>query len=579
MKKGFRIVIFSLLFLGGVGMITWYLIMRRQVPQHAQCIPKNAIAVLTLNLRELALDRATGGHLFPELADKPSKELERFTKAIEKNDGAGLAETADVLGFMYLEGESAFFGVSASLNDSAKFGKLLREQLNKEFSLQHISSNGASMLRFDTSSAIIGWNKDIVLFLYPVSNEGADKTAEHCAKLLKQTKEASVLTDENFCTHELASFDAGLWVQPQQLMAFTGGGSLFRVVFNNMKYLSLAIDFQDGEVIIRNLITEEKISTGVLHNAPVLLTCEPKQVIGFYRSALDLQNDSLVEELSPLVSLDSGKALPPVKHSLLEDYAANPPLNMLPLDDEQIMQLAKSLDGNFTVLVHDTFSYDMDFITYDYDADFNRIPKQVTKRENEHGLTASFGLKDQATAKKLLTAWMEADSIPFSGNTWMVKSSGASARYMMIADNVLSVSNWKQTDGKPRPIPESWMHLDMFLPVGKVVIPELMGWVNYFYPQINDNKNLLSQNMENILVSEPLIVGNTRSSQIRLTMRNRKVNALVQLEELFLKIKNVQIKNSGRTNCSVAIHRDYYARWIIVKDMPTTIFNLHIFNF
>lgn len=512
MKKGIRIAFFSLLFLGGVALITWYMIMRRQVPQHAQCIPKNAIAVLTLNLRELALDRATGGHLFPELADKPSKELERFTKAIEKNGGAGLAETADVLGFFYLEGEAAFFGVSASLNDSAKFGKLLREHLSKEFSLRPFSSNGISMLRFDTSSAIIGWNNEIVLFLYPVSDEDANKTSEHCAKLLKQTKEASVLMDENFCAHELSSFDAGLWVQPQRLIEFNGGGPLPRTMLNNMKYISLAMDFQDGEVIIRNLITEEKISSGIPYNAPVLLTCEPKQVVGFFRGALDLQNDSL-----------------------LDDYCISPPLNMLELDNIRTAELAKHLDGNFTVLMHDTFSFDLEFMTYEYDADFNPIPKQGTKRETQRGLTFSFGLKDQNAARALLTEWMKADSIPFNGNTWMHNDRGAT-HFRMITDNVLSISSWKQADGKPRSIPESWMHLNMFLPVGKVVIPDLIKTVSYFIPQINDDKNLLAENLENILVSEPLVVGNQRSSQIRLTMRNRKVNALVQLEELIRKI-------------------------------------------
>lgn len=542
MKKGIRIAFFSLLFVAGAAMIIWFLIMRRQVPQHAQCIPKNAIAVLTLNIRELALDRAPGGHLFPELADKPSKELERFTKAIEKNDGAGITATADVLGFFYREGESAFFGVSVALDDSAKFGKLLREQLNKDLSLRAFSSKGTSVLRFDTSSAIIGWNNDLALLMYPVSNEGAEKTAEQCVKLLKQTEEQSVLTDENFRAHESSSFDAGLWIQPEEFKTFTGGGSMMRIAFNNMKYLSLAMDFQDGEVIIRNLITEEKISTGVPHNAPVLLTCDPKQVLGFYRGTLDLQNAAfVVDSTFDLVPLDSGNAASStgqarlIKHTLLDDYAGNPPLSSLPLDEEQITTLTKALDGNFTILVHDTFSYDMNFITYEFDEDFNRIAKPGTKHETQRGLTFSFGLKDEKTAKALLTEWMKADSIPYSGNTWQIDDHG-SIHYMTIADHVLSVSNWKRADGKPRAIPESWMHLDAFLPVGKVFISDMMGLVNYFIPQINDDKNLLAENIGDVLISQPLVVGNTRSSQIRLTMKNRKVNALVQLEELFRKI-------------------------------------------
>src|SRR6266498_3237328 len=153
MKKALRTGLVVIMLLAGTAMLFWYFLMRRDVPKHARCIPKDAIAVLTLNLRELALDHASGEHLFPEMADKKtfSKEIDPFLKAVETNGGSGLAETADVLGFFFRDGEEAYWGVCASVKDSTKFGKLLREQLAKQFSIKPFSIIGSTMIRFDTT--------------------------------------------------------------------------------------------------------------------------------------------------------------------------------------------------------------------------------------------------------------------------------------------------------------------------------------------------------------------------------------------------------------------------------------------
>ncbi|HET6992926.1 MAG TPA: hypothetical protein VFJ43_16460, partial [Bacteroidia bacterium] len=180
MRKGIRIAFLCILLLSGIAMLYWYFLMKRELPKHARCIPKDVVAVLTLNMRELSLDRSSGGHLFPEMAGKRivHKELEPFSRAVEANGGLGLNETADVLAFFYHNGDAAFFGVAASVKDSLKFGKLIREHLPKEFSIEPFTLRGVTLVRFDTSAAVIGWNKDIALFLYPFSNHGATETAD-----------------------------------------------------------------------------------------------------------------------------------------------------------------------------------------------------------------------------------------------------------------------------------------------------------------------------------------------------------------------------------------------------------------
>ncbi len=514
MKKGITIGIISILFIAGIGSLIWFFMMRRQVPQQAQYIPKNAILVVTLNLRELAIDHIGNEHLFPESANNKSvsKTLDPFIKAIEKNEGAGIKESADVLAFIYREGDAAFLGVVAVLKDSSKFGNLIRQNISKQLSIYPLLAKEMSMVQFDTTSAILAWKDEVALFLFPIGNQNAEATAIQCTKLLSENENASVLSIENFKDHELASFDAGIWMQPEKFLEFTGGGDLFKTVFNNIKYLSLDLDFQDGELVIRRLITAKNLEVASNSQSELKLPCDPKLVMGFYHANLNISNDEL-----------------------LDNFIDAPPLNLLPFNDDRSRLIAKTLNGNFTIFIHDTFSNSMNYITYDYDNNFNRIPISGTKRATLRGLTTSFEVKDKIKLNELLVQWMKEDSIPLNGNTWTFTDSG-SPHFLILNDNLLTYSNYQQVDGKQREVPESWAGLNMSIPIGKVILPEINTWASFFIPGLNLEEPYFTENLDNILISEPLQTGIQSSSQIRITMKNKKVNSLMQLEEIFGKV-------------------------------------------
>ncbi len=514
MKKGLRIALISILSILFIFMMYWFLRIRREIPLHARCIPKNAFAVMTLNIRELALDRSFGGHLFPEMEGKKNihKELDPFIRAIEDNNGIGLYETADVLAFSYQEGDAAFLGVVASMKDSTKFGKLIREQISKQIPIHPFSLSGTSLVRFDTSSAVLGWNNDLTVFLFPISDHGAEFTGDQCAKLLAQAENQSVLTNANFRDHEMSSFDAGIWIQTEALIKFTGGGKLFRTAFDDAKYISLALDFKDGELDIQRTIEGDGKKHNLPFNSTLLLNCDPKLVKGFWKIPIDLSNDSLVKL-----------------------YSSTPPFNMLPLNDEQYKKLASTLDGTCTVLFHDTLSYNVNYITYQYDENFNGIPKSEVKRETTNGISACFGLKNEKAAKQYLTDWMQEDSIPFNGVSWLIENEGATQR-MMISENVLTISNWPKTDGKKREIPKNFQGFDFYFPLADNFFLLENSSFFYFFSKYESGKQLLTDNIKVASISTPIISNNKRVSQIRLTMANKDVNALVQMEELVQKI-------------------------------------------
>jgi hypothetical protein len=58
----------------------------------------------------------------------------------------------------------------------------------------------------------------------------------------------------------------------------------------------------------------------------------------------------------------------------------------------------------------------------------------------------------------------------------------------------------------------------------------------YFFSKYESGKQLLTDNIKVASISTPIISNNKRVSQIRLTMANKDVNALVQMEELVQKI-------------------------------------------
>ncbi len=514
MKKSFRIFFFSLVFLVGMGMLLLYFFMRRSVPEQAQCIPKNSFLVVTLNVKELAIDQLSGKHLFPEMANNDffKKEFSPITKAIQNNGGSGLNETADVLAFMYQSGDAAYIGISVSLKDRKKFESLMGNQLEKDFTFHEMDIQGMKLFQYDTTSAVLGWNDKCLLLLYPFGNSSAESTASESAKLLSLTKENSILSNANFCQEELNSFDAGIWLHSEPFLAFTKGGSIFRVSLDDIDYLSLNVEFGDGEIDVRKIVSSDKKNISIPYNSPLLISCDPKNISGFARIPLDLDNKNLVDS-----------------------YLHLPPFENLPFGDDEIKKLLPVLDGNSSILFHDTMSYDMKYITYAFDDNFNNIEKTSTKKIKMVATSTCFGLKNEEDAKKIISEIAKNDSLVPTSSGWTFSDNGLPMRFF-ISDHMLTITTSSLSDGKLRVVPDQWEGMDLFFEMGNYLKDPNNADVFFFFPQLAKSQSLLSENFGTLTISQPLINGNTRSSTICLRMKNKKVNALIQLEDLSQRI-------------------------------------------
>jgi Domain of unknown function (DUF4836) len=510
MKKWFRIGTLFLLVLAGTGMLLWYSFIRRTLPQQAISIPQNAIAVCTFNLRELAMDFSSNDHLFPEFAKEQQLPAEfiSLSKAIEKNGGAGIKKTADVLGFVFQEKEEAWGGIALLVEDSAKLSSLLRQELVKKFPASVSRRNGISILNFDSSAAVMGWTADRALILYPIGDHEKKSSLDQLVKLLEQKKEASILSNADFCEHELKSFDLGCWVNAKSLLTFTNGGKLIKYAVRNDDYLSFEINFEDGEVQINNVIS------GVNQhrtNTDLFLPCDSKEVFSWMKTSLDLSSDSL-RELA----------------------VENPLVGSLPFSDEETIQLFDCMDGSCSFFLHDTISVSEEFIKYKYDENFNQTEVKEIQYSTETAASISFGLSDEKQARELISKWMAEDSVSHQGDSWLYEEEGKPVR-LLLNQKSLTYTDWPGTNGRKHPIPANWNGYQVWFDLHDYVNKSDGGLVEFFFARFLDVWKLVGQHAEVFTVSNPVIGKQQTHTYAQLSMRNKEVNALIQLTEIVRK--------------------------------------------
>lgn len=515
MKKIAVRSIFVALLLAAVAFFAvWFFMKRREVPEQARVIPKDAFVVLTLNLRELALDHSGDEHLYPEFADEGmvEKELEPFTRALQANGGTtGMNETADVLAFAYHSGEAAFIGVAVQLDDSAAFGTFMRTHMAAEYNIVPWSTDGIPILRFDTSAAAIGWSEDAALVLYPIGHHGIATVSTQCAALLKQSRENSVLADDNFCNHERESFDAAVWIQTRPLLNFTGGGAQVQQLVSDIHYINYFTDFDDGEIRVRS---EWHLGDDAVKGNydEVAFPCDSKDILGFHRHHINVENDTM-----------------------LQYYADAFPVNELPLNDEEAIELLPALTGDCISLTHDTVTFYQRHLSFDFDADFNRITLVDSTLESAVTRTATFKIADHAKAFEIITKIMERDSVPLTNRGWVYKESGLESR-MILTDELLTVTTSPLVDGRSHPIPAELSGFMMWYDLQKIFSQRDAGLLGWFIPAIDTFYDEMSAQCVTLSNTLPVQYGDVRRSEVVLSFRNAEINSLIQAEEILRKI-------------------------------------------
>jgi|GEM_PF-5172524 hypothetical protein len=486
MKKPIlRYAVITIVLAGAISIFAWYWMMKREVPAHARVIPSNVIAVMTLNVRELAKDHTMEEIDFAETTFQDAF-FAPFIRVIESSEGeTGVNELSDVLAFTYHTDDAAFIGAAVAVEDSAAFGNLIRQHLAREFNILALSHDGIPVFQFDTTAAAFGWTEDVAVLLYPLGDHTIATVSAQCLKLLKQQKENSVLANENFCNMQLKSFAAGLWVQTAPLLLLTEGGPLIEAIAQDVVAYSYTANFEDGEILIQSewLLADDNKREMIREFE---FPCDTTLMISFVRGHFNTKTTSLPE------------------HSFADLAILN-----LPIAEEEYPTLFSGMTGDFISITN--------------------VDNGAAKRFETH----SFLLSDPEKTKSFITSSMQRDSIPLTVKGWMYSAAGDSAWRMILDGNRLTITNHSDVDGRPHPITPD--------------LAGYMAWVNFhnyatshgagssLFPLLNTGTPLLDEYLLNVSSTLPVQFGNVRHSEIVVRFKNKNVNALVQTETILNK--------------------------------------------
>lgn len=489
-------IAFALLIMLAAGyIIVWYLIHKRDVPKHAHVVPANAMAVVTLNIPELAedyMDRQLG---IDSASTFFANELQWLYGKESKTNGVALR--SDVLMFAYQSGDAAYFGIALEIEDSAAFGQHIRN--NKQIAFQPWNDRGFPVMRIDTTPAVIGWTDAAALLIYPITNHGVAHTSVQCIELLKQKEENSIAVNENYCALVKTEFDAALWIQPEPLLTFTDNGALIRQTFAGVKYVNYTFSFEEGKILGRSEWTLPGV-TRIGAPAEMPLPAEGTDVIGMIR--FDLNTDDT---------------------SLYASYADAPPMNGLPLTDEEVESLLPFLSGDCALCMYDT--------TETTSNDTSRF--QVAEREFSY----SYVLRNEKNARELLTEIMNRDSVPFKDNSW-IYNEGAGEIRMTIDGNLLSVTNSPKADGRRHEMPlflkrkQFWFDIHTIAGSGAP-----LGILTWFFPSYAENHAVIAEVFRQANGTTPAQLDNMLWSTFEIEFTDPKTNGLIQLEKTILRLR------------------------------------------
>lgn len=282
-------------------------------------------------------------------------------------------------------------------------------------------------------------------------------------------------------------------------------------LFGDVKYFNYMTDFDDGEILVRS---EWHLVDGGVRDGmkEIPFPCEPSSVLGFVRFHLDPKNDSMAEH-----------------------YVDAPPMNALPLSDEEAVELLPYLTGDCMTILHDTVTYEETTIKYEYDEDFNRKEITETHVHSTTAFSSCYRVADRAKTKEFLTRIMTQDSIPLTARGWVYKESGLEAR-MILNDDLLTVTTSPETDGRNHNLLPAHRGQMAWFDLASIFKVKGNGMLELFIPFLDIAYDVFAENLVELTASIPVQTGNVRRSEIHLVFKNEEINGLVQAEEIIRKV-------------------------------------------
>lgn len=412
-----------------------------KIPDHARYIPKDAVAVISVNLKSLskkvAWNMITGSKLFKEMQKRiPEKSTKDAMMGIEN---AGI----DALNsfYVYVKNDARFSGGNrvtglVPLADEAKWEAYMKQV----FPQVTIKQNGERKEASLGSDMYVGWNKNLLIIMNTMvtavvaDSPGAEMIKPDPAALSAEmdnafgiTKENSVLGNKHFSKLEMDGHDMTFWLNYDQLMTqYSGnmaekmGMSLSGALWKDAAFTA-GFDFKKGKITgdMRYYMSDDMKEIG-------------KELGG-------TNADKEMLERLPSQNMDMLMALhlsPKGVKSLLDKTG------LLGLVNVGLSTQGMNVDN-----VLDAFSGDMAFVMNDFALHIETVTdsfmgQAVVHQNQKPSMSLSYAIKinNKANFEKILKLAKDNGLQPM-GNNYVIPIDDKDSVYIMLNDQYLVASN------------------------------------------------------------------------------------------------------------------------------------------
>ena len=263
----------------------------KKAPEHTKLIPKTAVVVARLDVKQLtsktiSLDKLASEENLQQMGAS-KKESEKASKTIKKFLDSGI----DFLNNIYIfsddiEGRSESFGVAFALDNDDKFTKFIKDEAfwkeadgtkKPEFK----EEGKIKFAIFDDKKSIIAWQGKTGVVVSKKNNSTAD-----LKKLFEMKEGETLLSNANFKEFTSKAYDASVWLDFEKISGLGGVEATVAMgaagVNNKDTYLAFGLTFDKGKINIdadymgneeisklNDKIANSSISSDITKNIPI----------------------------------------------------------------------------------------------------------------------------------------------------------------------------------------------------------------------------------------------------------------------------------------------------------------------
>ncbi len=505
-------------------------------------LPKECVVVAKTNTKRIAVkflaDKLSDFKLSDILGDKSMTDArppaDSLRHALNNPSEAGIDILADVYAVINAKKDThdRDFGiVYFQLNDAEKFAQFLGEKMPKSYNFQFLDDKNNFHHGSLEGGKMIGWNENFAMLISPLSPEANTNTEAFFTELTALKSDDLVSKDENYQLFDDQSADIKIWMNGNKadfsrLHAKAGQGAVFLKSLENANYQHAYINFEAGKIMVDNKTFVDKDAQA-----------DWEKLLKTQQARSTVLNHFAEDQISGFISLKYNPRL--ITHLteifIQQSIGQNPAAGLIFAGAGITPEaLTKMFKGDILIASTGMTDIKQEVITYEFDENFNRVPKTETRTTSIPEVLISMSAEDQI--QKMLDTYRLAGVLQQESGAYVLAFSGMRF-YAQYQEGNLLISNSLQaierTQGEVSAHRLAKLASDYALS-GYIHPKQIYQAVNTYSGGMKSTENQAITIQEILMHVDELKDGAVKS-RIDILMDNSEENALVGLLKMLQK--------------------------------------------